>query len=53
MVAFIKPIREKAAEITNNKALLSKVIKMGADKARANATETLRLVRKAMTFDYV
>lgn len=53
MVAFIKPIREKAAAITNDKALLSKVIKMGAEKARANAAETLRLVRKAMTFDYV
>jgi len=53
MVAYIKPIREKAAAITNDKTYLSKVIKMGEEKARANAGETLKLVRNAMAFNYV
>ena len=53
MVAYIKPIREKAAAITNAKTYLSKVIKMGEEKARANAGETLKLVRNAMAFNYV
>jgi tryptophanyl-tRNA synthetase len=53
MVAFIKPVREKAASIKNDKTYLTKVIQMGAEKARANAAKTLRLVREAMHFNYV
>jgi tryptophanyl-tRNA synthetase len=52
MVAFIKPIREKAAMIKNDEAYLSKIMKKGAEKARESATETLRLVRKAMALNY-
>ena len=48
MVNFIKPIREKAADLQNNTALLEKIKKQGADKARASATETIKLVRKAV-----
>jgi tryptophanyl-tRNA synthetase len=48
MVAFIKPIREKAADLQNNKEALNKVIKQGADKARASASNTISLVRKAV-----
>ncbi len=48
MVAFIKPIRERAADLQNNKAELEKIIKQGADKARASASETINLVRKAV-----
>jgi tryptophanyl-tRNA synthetase len=48
MVAFIKPIREKAADIQNNKKLLDKIIIQGKDKARASAGATLAEVRKAM-----
>jgi tryptophanyl-tRNA synthetase len=48
MVAFIKPIREKAADLQNNEDLLNKIIKEGADKARASASETINLVRKAV-----
>ncbi|MBS1627113.1 MAG: tryptophan--tRNA ligase [Bacteroidetes bacterium] len=48
MIAFIKPIREKAADLQNNKELLLKIIKQGADKARASANETIQLVRKAV-----
>ncbi len=48
MVNFIKPIREKAADLQNNKELLEKIKKQGADKARASAAETIKLVRKAV-----
>jgi tryptophanyl-tRNA synthetase len=52
MVAFIKPIREKAMMIQNDEAYLSKVMKKGAEKARASAAETLKLVRRAMALNY-
>ena len=48
MVAFIKPIREKATDLQNNKEALNELIKQGADKARASASETLKLVRSAI-----
>lgn len=48
MVAFIKPIREKAANIQNDKQLLGKIIAQGKEKARASASATLAEVRKAM-----
>jgi tryptophanyl-tRNA synthetase len=53
MVTFLRPIREKAAAIQHDKVYLSKIIKMGADKARASAAETLKLVRKAMSFNII
>jgi tryptophanyl-tRNA synthetase len=52
MAIFIKPIREKAADIQNNKELLAKIIRQGADKARASASETLKLVREAVGMNY-
>ena len=48
MVAFITPIREKAADIQNDKALLSSIIKQGAEKARESASATLKEVRHAI-----
>jgi tryptophanyl-tRNA synthetase len=48
MIAFIRPIREKAADIQQNDALLSKIIRQGADKARASASATLQVVRHAV-----
>jgi len=53
MALFIKPIREKAADIQNDRALLVKIIRQGADKARASAGETLKLVRGAIGMNYV
>lgn len=53
MAIFIKPIREKAKAIEDDKAYLTKVIQQGKEKARANAAETLKHVRKAMGFSYV
>ena len=48
MVAFITPIREKAADIQNDIALLSSIIKQGAEKARESASATLKEVRHAI-----
>lgn len=48
MINFIKPIREKAADLQKNTDLLNKIIKQGADKARQNAANTLEQVRKAV-----
>jgi tryptophanyl-tRNA synthetase len=48
MANFIKPIREKAADIQNNKELLDKITKQGAEKARASASATIEFVRKAI-----
>ncbi len=52
MVKFIKPIREKAADIQNNKDLLKKIIHQGAEKARASASATLTEVRNAIGMNY-
>jgi tryptophanyl-tRNA synthetase len=48
MVNFIKPIREKAADLQNNHKLLESIIKQGAEKARESASKTINLVRKAV-----
>lgn len=52
MARFIEPIREKAADIQNNKELLGSIIRQGAEKARASASETLKLVRQAIGMNY-
>ncbi|TAJ53437.1 MAG: tryptophan--tRNA ligase [Chitinophagaceae bacterium] len=52
MAAFIKPIREKAADIQHNQELLGRIIRQGADKARASASQTLKLVRQAVGMNY-
>ncbi|MGN6355731.1 MAG: tryptophan--tRNA ligase [Parafilimonas sp.] len=53
MVAFIRPIREKAKTIENDKEYLTYVIKKGGEKARANAMKTIKLIRDAMNLNYV
>ena len=53
MAMFIKPIREKAEAIQDDKAYLSTIIKTGAEKARANASATIKMVRKAIGLNYV
>jgi len=52
MVAFVKPIREKAAELQKNEALLRKILKEGAEKGRASASETIAGARKLMGINY-
>jgi tryptophanyl-tRNA synthetase len=53
MVAFIAPIRENAKAIQEDKAYLSKIIQLGADKARSSAADTICQVRKAVGIHYL
>lgn len=52
MVAFIAPIREKAAAILANEKYLKEVMEMGAAKARKSAVATMEAVRAAMGLNY-
>lgn len=52
MVQFVKPIREKAADLLANPDELHRIIKQGADKGRARASETLTMVRNAVGLNY-
>jgi tryptophanyl-tRNA synthetase len=52
MAAFVKPIREKAIELQNDEEALRKILKQGAEKARASASRTISLARKAMGINY-
>ena len=52
MVAFVAPIRERAAELNKDEESLRKILKMGADKARASASQTIAGARKLMGINY-
>ncbi len=52
MVAFITPIRERAAELQQDEAYLQKVLRQGAEKARVSAGKTLQLARKSVGIRY-
>jgi tryptophanyl-tRNA synthetase len=52
MSAFIKPIREKAADLQKDTATLQKIMKLGAEKAGESASKTLTLVRSAIGMNY-
>jgi tryptophanyl-tRNA synthetase len=44
----LRPIREKRTELEKDTATVDKALKMGADRARARASDTMADVRKAM-----
>lgn len=48
LINVISPIRERIVDIRNDDAYLSKVVRMGAEKARENAAKTVRDVREIM-----
>jgi tryptophanyl-tRNA synthetase len=50
IVNFTAPIRERIIEIKSDEAYLSKVARMGAEKARESARVTLREVREIIGF---
>ena len=50
IVAFTTPIRERILEIYNDDDYLRKVVKMGAEKARASASKTVRDVREILGY---
>ncbi len=50
IVTYITPIRERITGIINDEAYLRKVSKLGAEKARASASKTLKDVREIIGF---
>lgn len=52
MIRFMAPIREKAALLQKDASYLEKVMKQGAEKARASAAATMSIVRKSMGLNY-
>lgn len=48
IISVVSPIRERIVDIRNNEAYLSKVVEMGAEKARESAAQTVRDVREIM-----
>lgn len=52
VIRFTTPFRERILELLNDDAYLSKVVKMGRDKAHASATKTIREVREIIGFKH-
>lgn len=52
MIAFIKPIRERTAALREDIPALQKILKAGAEKARASASTTILGARKLIGIDY-
>jgi tryptophanyl-tRNA synthetase len=52
MVSFIRPIREKTEELRNDETYLRKVLKEGAEKARASASQTISEARRRIGINY-
>ncbi len=52
MVTFITPIREKAFELQQDHDALRKIMKEGAEKARASASKTIEGARKLVGVNY-
>jgi len=52
MVKFIAPIRQKATDILHDEKYLQDIMETGAEKARASAGRTMKIVREAMGLNY-
>jgi tryptophanyl-tRNA synthetase len=52
MITFISPIRSKAEAIYEDKSYLKKIIKEGAEKARASAQKTIESARQLSGLNY-
>jgi len=52
MVSFVGPIREKAAELQRDEQAIKKILKHGAEKARASSAATIAKARKLIGINY-
>lgn len=52
IVTFVRPIRERAAELQRDEDKLRKILKEGAEKARESASKTIAEARKAIGIHY-
>jgi len=50
MIHFTTPFRERIKELLNDEAYISKVARMGKEKARASAAKTIKEVREIIGF---
>ena len=50
MIRFTTPFRERIKELLNDEAYISKVARMGKEKARASAAKTIKEVREIIGF---
>lgn len=52
MIAFTAPFYERIKEISSNEAYISKVARMGKEKAQENAAKTIREIREIIGFKH-
>lgn len=52
MANFVRPIREKAAELQKDAPAIQKILREGAEKARASASKTIDGARKLIGISY-
>ncbi len=52
MVAFVRPIRERTIELQADEEGLRRILRTGAEKARARASETIAEARKLIGINY-
>ncbi|MBA3829740.1 MAG: tryptophan--tRNA ligase [Taibaiella sp.] len=52
MAAFVAPIREKAAALQKDEVLIKKILRQGAEKARASAGKTISEARRLIGISY-
>lgn len=52
MITFVRPIREKATALQDSPETIQKILRAGAEKARASAAQTLEEARKAVGIRY-
>ena len=52
MAVFVKPIREQATELQKDEERLKKILREGAEKARASASKTIAQARKMIGINY-
>lgn len=50
MIAFTEPMRERIKSIGSDEAYISKVARLGKEKAQASAAQTIREVREIIGF---
>ena len=52
IIEFLKPIREKREYLENHPEIIDKIIKEGTEKARIEAKENMKQIKKAMKLNY-
>jgi tryptophanyl-tRNA synthetase len=52
MVSFVRPIRERTIELQKDESELRRILRQGAEKARASASDTIAKARKQIGISY-